>query len=299
MNFLLYIMYYWLLLKRLIMMERWVMAGLSAIVFSAIKSLYDKYLVTFLASQTDWFGVREQQFSGSRFKLIGFHIDFAYAMNSSFLIMVGCAYVIKSIQQKEVIQQIKHSKLLSELVYLRAQLQPHFFFNTLNNIYGMAMKQSAATAPMISRLSEMMRYIIYKADGEQISLSQEVDFISNYVEIERIRYAQETDISFETQGDIDLYQIEPLLLLPLVENAFKHGLGDGSSEGKVRILLCVYDGQIHLELENSLAQNTKPAEGGVGLSNLRKRLALLYPERHELIIKNDGNTYFTSLSLFA
>ncbi len=206
------------------------------------------------------------------------------------------AYFIHSAKQNEQLKTLKEQQLISELTYLRAQLQPHFFFNTLNNIYGLALLQSKDTAPLVAKLAEMMRYILYKADEKLVSLKDEIAFIRNYVEVEQIRYRTAIHINLEVQGIDEDGNISPLLLLPFIENAFKHGVQEEEKEGFVNIIICKTENELTLEVENSIA-NTKVTTGGIGLSNVRKRLEILYPDRHKLEIQQDGKIYQVSLTL--
>ncbi|MFI5452853.1 sensor histidine kinase [Pedobacter sp. UC225_61] len=206
------------------------------------------------------------------------------------------AYFIHSAKQNEQLKTLKEQQLISELTYLKAQLQPHFFFNTLNNIYSLALKQDKATAPLVAKLAEMMRYILYKADEKWVSLKDETEFIKNYVEVEHIRYRSTISISFDRQGIDDESKISPLLLLPFIENAFKHGIQEEEKEGFVNIVICKTGEELILEVKNSIAKTNQHTDG-IGLVNVKKRLAILYPKNHKLEIQNDGKIYQVSLTL--
>lgn len=206
------------------------------------------------------------------------------------------AYFIHSAKQNEQLKALKEQQLISELTYLKSQLQPHFFFNTLNNIYSLALKQDKGTAPLVAKLAEMMRYILYKADQELVALQDEINFISNYVEVEHIRYRTAITINFEVQGIDTGNEISPLLLLPFIENAFKHGVQEEEKNGFVEIVICKMEDELTLEVKNSIAK-TKERSGGIGLANVKKRLSILYPDKHNLEIQNNGETFEVSLTL--
>ena len=206
------------------------------------------------------------------------------------------AYFIHSAKQNEQLKALKEQQFISELTYLKAQLQPHFFFNTLNNIYSLALKRSEDTAPLVAKLAEMMRYILYKADEKFVLLKDEVAFIQNYVEVENIRYRSAINIKFDVQGINDNSKISPLLLLPFIENAFKHGVEEEEKEGFVNIVICKTEQELTLEVNNSIAK-IKENTGGIGLVNVKKRLEILYPEKHKLEIQNDGEIHQVSLTL--
>ena len=226
-------------------------------------------------------------------KRLGFTVSYMMIQLSgvSFL-----AYFIHSAKQNEQLKVLKEQQLISELTYLKAQLQPHFFFNTLNNIYSLALKQDKGTAPLVAKLAEMMRYILYKADQELVPLQDEITFISNYVEVEHIRYRSAITINFEVQGIDTGSEIGPLLLLPFIENAFKHGVQEEEKEGFVEIVICKEEDELTLEVKNSIAK-TKESSGGIGLANVKKRLSILYPAKHNLEIQNNGETFEVSLTI--
>ncbi len=206
------------------------------------------------------------------------------------------AYFIHSAKQNEELKALKEQQLVAELTYLKAQLQPHFFFNTLNNIYSLALKQDKDTASLVAKLAEMMRYILYKADEKWVSLKEETEFIKNYVEVENIRYRSAITINFDTQGIDDESKISPLLLLPFIENAFKHGIQEEEKEGFVNIIICKTKEELIVEVQNSIAKANQHI-GGIGLLNVKKRLEILYPQNHKLEIQDDGKIYQVSLTL--
>jgi hypothetical protein len=210
--------------------------------------------------------------------------------------VTGFAYFIKSIRQEEQMRQLKEQQLTSELSYLKAQLHPHFFFNTLNNIYALAVKQSADTAPVGAMLADMMRYILYEAEQPLVPLSKEIAFLTNYVNVEQIRYSKSAAIEFDVQlNEHDTY-IQPLLLLPFVENAFKHGLQDETGNGFVKIIIFRDETELTLEVANSKPL-VKRSRIGVGLQNVRKRLELLYPGKHQLDVTSNETFYQANLTL--
>jgi len=206
------------------------------------------------------------------------------------------AYFIHSSRQNEQLKTLKERQLLSELTYLKAQLHPHFFFNTLNNIYSLALHNSADTAPLVHRLSEMMRYILYKSEISLVSLKEEVAFIRNYVEVESIRYRKTITINFDEQGIDDKSEISPLLLLPFIENAFKHGVQEEEEGGFVKIIICKTEHELTMEISNSIAFKKKDT-GGIGLLNVKKRLEMLYQGKYKLVEENSGEIYNVFLSL--
>ncbi|HEY8894753.1 MAG TPA: histidine kinase [Niastella sp.] len=218
-------------------------------------------------------------------------------MCHEFLCLSALAYFIYSAKQDDQLRKLKEQQLLTELTYLKAQLHPHFFFNTLNNIYSLALKKSADTAPLVARLAEMMRYILYEAEQPKVPLQKEIQFLANYTDAEKIRQHSNNQISFDVQGIQPATMIEPLLLLPFVENAFKHGLQDETGNGFVQIVICQSDKELMLQVNNSKPALQKNKPRGIGLQNAIKRLNLLYPGRYTLNIKEEEHTYQLNCSL--
>lgn len=274
----------------------WTFAVL-VVLFLVGYSIYQK-AVYFVYAHLDFLfseGLRSRTFRFYQSKSLGYSLGYMFRELG---VIAALAYFIHYLKQSEQLKTLKEQQLMSELNYLKAQLQPHFFFNTLNNIYALALDQSKDTAPMVAKLAEMMRYILYQSDQPKVPLQQEVDFLENYVDIEKIRHHENVAISFDVQGSTDGASIEPLLLLPFVENAFKHGANKTIGEAFVHIALYVADGELVLQVGNS-----KPGTGGkediagLGLQNVEKRLELLYGARYQLHVTEDENSYQVDLTL--
>lgn len=231
-------------------------------------------------------------------KPYSFHFNLNYMLKELFL-MAGLAYFIHYKEQQEKMASLKAMQLQSELNNLKHQLQPHFFFNTLNNIYSLALHQSENTAPMVARLSEMMRYVLYETKNDQVSLEKEVAFLQNYISVQAVRYDNRFAIHFDTQGIHPAALIEPLLLLPYIENTFKHGLEGEVDNGFVDIVICLNENELTLRTVNKKSVNAanKVSAKGIGMENTRKRLALLYPDRHTIAIEDNELTYKLTLSI--
>lgn len=206
------------------------------------------------------------------------------------LFVIALAYYKRSRNQER--QQLR-----LELEYLKAQMNPHFLFNTLNNIYSLAEERSGQTAPLVARLSELMRYVLYDSGAEKVPLSSEVGFIKSYMDIESVRYPDRIQVRFDWQGESEGVLIEPLLLIPFVENAFKHGIREELSKGFVEVISLLADGELTFEVRNSKPVSPTPVTGGLGLRNVRKRLELLYPGRHRLEVSDAPGAFAISLTL--
>ena len=226
----------------------------------------------------------------------GLHYSIIY-MCRDFLCISALAYFIYAAKQDDQLRKLKEQQLLTELTYLKAQLHPHFFFNTLNNIYSLALKQSTDTAPLVARLAEMMRYILYEAEQPKVPLQKEIAFLTNYIDTEKIRQHANNQISLDVQGIQPNTLIAPLLLLPFIENAFKHGLQQETANGFVHIVICESEKELMLQVNNSKPSSLKENPKGIGLQNAARRLNLLYNGRFTMNSQEDAHTYQLNLSL--
>lgn len=225
-----------------------------------------------------------------------YHFASVYMLRE-LILLSAVAYFIRSSKLDKQISMIQKEKLQSELKYLKVQLQPHFFFNTLNNIYALTLVKSEKAAPLVAKHSEMMRYILYEASSQTVSLEKELLFLKNYVEVERIRYPEETAIVFETQGISTSAKIEPLLLLPLIENTFKHGLREKTNNGYIYIIVSLVERELSVEITNSKAEELSDHEKGIGLANMEDRLKILYPSNYKIEINDGATEYEVRLTL--
>lgn len=176
----------------------------------------------------------------------------------------------------------------AQLQFLRAQINPHFLFNTLNNIYSLAVVKSDKTAGMVLQLSNLLRYVIYESQAEQVPLTNEINQIKQFIHLFQMRSEEELDIRFNTDGVDDTHLLEPMILIPIVENCFKHCDFETNEKAFVRIELRVVENGLHFSTVNSKndSDQQKDDVGGVGLENIRKRLNLKYGDRYELNIIN-------------
>lgn len=189
----------------------------------------------------------------------------------------------------EVEQRLTQEKLQSELRFLKAQMNPHFLFNTLNNLYGLARKQSSQTEVVILRLSKLLRFMLYECAADQIFLSDELKIIKDYIALEQIRYDQRLKVVYKESIDDYKQKIAPLLLLPFVENAFKHGVEDARFDALIEIAVQLQEGQFSFLIKNTVAEDGAHKSEGIGLQNVKRQLELLYPERYHLAVeKLDG-----------
>jgi LytS/YehU family sensor histidine kinase len=201
-------------------------------------------------------------------------------------------------EQNRTLQQVQVEKLQAEVNYLRSQVNPHFLFNALNNLYALTIKKSDQAPDIVLKLSELMEYMLYESDEAFVPLEKEIRYLGNYLELEKIRQGNQADIRLAVNGDIDRAMIPPFLILPLVENAFKHGISRAVRNAYLHIAISVEGGGIVVEIENNkLDFRDEDRSGGIGLVNVRRRLELLYPGRHVLEIANGADTYHVTLKL--
>lgn len=209
------------------------------------------------------------------------------------LLGMGYAYMKDWFVKDRRARILEKEKLQAELTLLRYQLNPHFLFNTINDIYYLALIQSDKTADAILKVSDLLRYVLDEK-GDQVSLDKEINHLKEFIRLQEFRFPDQfICVKMDIAEDTHHYQIAPLLLLTFVENAFKHG-EPGTQEEPVRIRLSVHNKQLVYEVVNKINNNTtKDATTGIGLNNLRRRLSLLYPNRHQLSLREE-NHYFTA-----
>lgn len=192
-------------------------------------------------------------------------------------------------------EEMRHQQLHAELNLLKAQVQPHFLFNTLNNIYYLAYTKNERTAEVVARLSDIMRYFVDEAPKERVPLTVEISFLKNYIELEQIRMLHRANIQFDYQETDELILLPPMLLIPLVENIYKHGIDKVLSDNVVSIRLQRQDGYLLFTTVNSIHHSESNVNSGVGLTNLRKRLTLLYGNDFILTTENNQGHFIASL----
>lgn len=213
---------------------------------------------------------------------------------------VSLAFGMEKFRQQLVIQdelnKLRTEKLISEIKFLKTQINPHFLFNTLNNIYGLAIKKSDETPEVILKLAKIMRYNIYESNQEFVSLLKEVENIEDFIDINKIRH-KNLLVNFEYSIDNNLQEISPLILLQFVENAFKHGASESVSKSYIWIKLELRDNVLNYEISNSIEVSRNVNSTKIGLKNIKRQLELLYPKRHELTIKHNYESYTVTLKI--
>lgn len=204
-------------------------------------------------------------------------------------------FVIYFIRLLEYNQVILEESKNTEIKFLKAQINPHFIFNTLNNIYSMVYFQSDKSLMAIEKLSQIMRFTTYESQKEKIKLADEIDYIKAYIELEQLRHQDSAFIDFRIETQNSSEEIPPYILSPLIENALKHGVT--SNEKPILIELRLEDKKLNFKVVNDIAVQKKDKLGGIGLNNLRKRLEIHYPQKHQIKVVNQNNQFTAELEI--
>ena len=254
-------------------------------IYVLLKNIHDVYLYGYVMGDTDKRSILYNtyyNFSIALFYLV-FHVALQLSKEWYF--------------QRELIRKMEVEKLTSELEYLKAQINPHFVFNSINTIYFQIDKRNTSARETLSAFSDMLRYQLYECNGREIPVEKEILYLKNYVELQRMRKNENYTISFAVGEDVKGFSISPLLFIPFLENAFKH-VSHKPLENEIRVRIDKKDSHIKLSIFNT-KENKAIANHhtGIGLKNVQRRLDLLYKDRHELVIDNRADSYEVILSL--
>ena len=217
--------------------------------------------------------------------------------------LVGALKIIFDYGQRQTqLVRLQKEQAETEALFLKSQLNPHVLFNNLNNLYSFALHKSENTAPMILKLAEIMRYMLYEANQEKVPLSKELDYVSNYIELQKIQLEGRGEIIYEVKGEDKGLEIAPMMLISFIENCFKHSAETKTDGLRIIIQVEIKGQSIELFTENSFEKKEEDEEhalrdGGIGLKNVERRLELIYPEKHSLIVKELSQLYIVNLSI--
>ncbi len=216
------------------------------------------------------------------------------------LVSLGMKLLGQWRQAEQKAREIENERLRTELSFLHAQINPHFLFNSLNTIYSLALKKSDTAPSAILKLSQLLRYVVDEANHEKVPLAREVDYLNNYVELQKLRTASTLLTNFKIEGEIDSAQITPLLLLPFVENAFKYGVSN-TENSPVDILLAMKGNEVIFSVKNRKFRNEgfrdDKNSSGIGINNVQRRLELVYPFKHQLKIDDTQEFFNVNLTI--
>jgi len=194
--------------------------------------------------------------------------------------------------------QAEQEKISAELKLLKAQVHPHFLFNTLNNIYSFSLENSPKTPELILKLSSLLSYMLYECKAEEVRLEKELEIMRNYIDLEKVRYGNRIDVSWNVEGDIQDKFIAPLMLLPFLENAFKHGAAEQLEKSWLSVDIAAKDQVLKCKIVNSKNECVAVQGHGIGIENVKKRLAFLYPGKHELRLNDEGDFFVVALTFY-
>jgi sensor histidine kinase YesM len=217
---------------------------------------------------------------------------------NSFLTAVGGGIIIifkHWMRKQQAWLQAEKEKATAELQLLKAQVHPHFLFNTLNNIYSFSLENSPKTPALILKLSSLLSYMLYDCKAEEVLLEKEIEVMKNYIDLEKERYGNKIEISLNIEGDIKDKYIAPLLLLPFLENAFKHGTSEQLEKPWLSVDIAVKHHVLKCKLANSKNEFVPVSQHGIGIQNIKKRLQYLFPDKHELKMNDEGDFFVVSL----
>jgi two-component system, LytTR family, sensor kinase len=238
----------------------------------------------------------------------GLKVSFIESQYASFLVtfLVGAAssiyYILSDwINSQTEKKELANQTLQSELKFLKSQINPHFLFNTLNSLYALTLKKSDLAPEIVLKLSEMMRYMLYECNEKIVPLEKEVNYLINYLDLEKLRHGKKIDINFTQVGEIRNQKIAPLLFIPFIENCFKHGVSNQIAAAFVNIDIVIADENVFISIENSkhavMPGVHMKKSGGIGLVNVKRRLDLLYPDHYVLDVSDTPSTYKVELNL--
>ena len=306
-----YLNVYYLMPKFVYKKKYWSYAGL--VILSLFLMLVLKYYLTYYLVSTNVWPEGPEEPNG---------LSFNYAVQ----MMLGEFYVVAFVTAIKVtidwlgennrFNDLEKRQLATELRFLRSQVSPHFFFNTLNNIYGLTLEKSDKAPEVVLKLSELMRYLLYATKKRKQDLISELNCIQNYIDLERIRFSDKLKVEVEIKGDLNNKKIAPMLLIPLIENSFKHGANQNLGDVKITLSALVKDDFLYFEVTNNLPERSARIDnlslitkndyrgdavkkiGGIGLTNVKKRLELGYaPQDYELIINQTKQDFTVKLKL--
>lgn len=226
-------------------------------------------------------------------------LDKMFSITTIVLFTTGLKLSKDWLTQQQKIAEIKRQQLKTELQFLKLQISPHFFFNTLNNLYALVLKKSDLAPDVVLKFSDMVSYLLYESDHEKAFLKKEIEVIKNYLSLEELRFGDRVKVDFTLSGNLDNFNIPPLILLPFVENCFKHGTKNLLEKVDISIRLSIENNLLHLVINNPAAIKPPQPEknSGVGLKNVKRRLDLIYGDDYELNITEQDQQFKVSLKI--
>lgn len=282
---------YFILLPRFLQHKNFLRYAMEFIVpfalLMVVRIAFDRFLV-------DGFSGREEWVYSTRFVV-------QVCMTNLFIVIFVAMlrFAVEWINLEARKKEVENERLIAELNFLKAQINPHFLFNTLNNLYYLAYSKSENTTEVIAKLSQMMRYMIYDSNHPKVLLKKEIEYMLNYISLEKLRLNDQVPIKFNVSGNTENIWITPLIFITFLENAFKHGVNNSNRKAWVNISVNLQGSVCFYTVENSKNGDSKESveKSGIGLRNVQRRLELSYPGAYELDISDTADTYLVKLKL--
>ena len=231
---------------------------------------------------------------------LDFFVNDAIFTSYTIIITMTLLFFKRWFEKERLADKLEKLNIETELKFLKSQINPHFLFNSLNSVYALTLTKSDKAPEVVLKLSEILRYILYDGGEKVVGLEKELEYLKNYLELEKIRYGNRLQIEMNISGDPSGKEIAPMLFLPFVENSFKHGVNSNIGNTFIKIHVIIDESQIVFNIENNKPSNNLNDgigyQGGIGIENVKKRLALLYPAKHSLDI-SEGDTFLVNLRI--
>ncbi len=238
-------------------------------------------------------GARERQMNNS---FLGYYVGAIFTSTFFILLSTALRFSIDWFVNQKSRKNLENEKLTAELAFLKSQINPHFLLNSLNNIYSLAYQRAEKTPEAILKLAEIMRYMLYESNDAKVDLEKEIRYLENYIELQKIRYKDTAFVNFNVECEDKGETIVPLILIPFVENAFKHGVVN-DAKNPVEIKICIENNKLIFKVANKKNLQNKDETGGIGFHNVKRRLDLLYPDKYKLEIDDQPLNYTCELFL--
>jgi two-component system, LytTR family, sensor kinase len=287
----------YLLIPKFLYTKRYVLFAISTIVFLIIGGIFNNIIHVFhIFPKYD-----PEILEAKPLLSLGFILVPIWNLLPSTGILSAYLIVKRSFRLQKQSQALVKEKLAAELNYLRSQVHPHFLFNTLNNLYALTLKNAKETPTVVLKLSELLNYMLYESSMPFVPLEKELQSIKNYLALEQLRYGESLEVTINVKGSVENVYITPLLLIPLVENCFKHGPEKGINDGWVDIDLTIKDQFFVLKIENSksgISRNSvNEGREGIGLKNVKRRLELIYKNNFDMKVMDESDRFMVVLKL--
>ncbi|WP_282124211.1 sensor histidine kinase [Algibacter mikhailovii] len=295
-----YLVYF--LNPRFLYKKKYVLFGVLFFIGTYVFSVLARVLVIHVVEEL----YREQPFKQESFFEIATDLkrlykDFFYKVYLPVFLFASVKLIKERFEEKSRLEVLQKEKVIAELNFMKAQIHPHFLFNTLNNLYVLTLQKSDEASDVVLKLSEMLDYMLYKCNGMSVTVAEEIQLIQNYIDLERLRYGNRLDLVFNKSIDDPQTQIAPLILVSLIENAFKHGASGTVTIPEIRIDITVKNKQLLFSIFNTKPTHVQKDftnfKKGIGLVNTNSQLQLLYPNKHRMEVIEDETSYHVKLQI--